>query len=83
MLILVIPILAAVAIGLWLLVLPRFETLTVHGGGDQIYLIDAHGHRIHGNRYTTTFHDGDQARCRVRRFPILMPAVIEECKSRR
>ena len=68
--------------GVWLLIPRPFETLTTERDGDRVHMIDSDGHRISGDRYTTTFHDGDRARCRVRRFPILQHAVIEECVPR-
>jgi hypothetical protein len=73
-------VLPALLFGAWLLSKPKFETLTTHRDGDRIYMVDASGHRIAGNRYTQTLRDGDTARCRVRRFPILMDPVIEGCK---
>jgi hypothetical protein len=75
-------VLPVVAWGVWLLIPRPFETLTTERDRDTVHMIDSHGHRISGNRYTMTFHDGDRARCRVRRFPIVMHAVIEECKPR-
>ena len=72
-------VLPVVAIGVWLLIPRPFETLTTERTGDRVQMVDSDGKRIKGNRYTTTFDDGDRARCRVRRFPILMDPVIEDC----
>jgi len=72
-----------VLFGAWLLKPPKFETLMTHRDGDLTYMTDADGRRIHGNRYTMTFHDGESVRCRVRRFPVLMDPVIEACKPSR
>src|SRR5438046_1359743 len=74
-------VLPALLLGGWLFSRPKFETLTTHRDGDRIYMVDASGHRIAGNRYTQTLHEGETGRCRVRRFPIVMDPVIEECKA--
>jgi len=73
----VLPVLAG---GVWLIIPRPFETVRVHGSGNDIFVTDSSGHEIDGNRYTMTYREGDVVRCRVRRFPLLMPDVIEECK---
>lgn len=80
MLVVAVPVLVVVLFGAWLLKPPPYETLRVHRTGDTVTLVDSGGHEIHGDRYTTTFHDGDTARCRVRRFWFLQDPVIEGCK---
>ena len=69
--------------GVWLVVPRPYETVTVHGSGHDIYVTESSHNRVDGDRYTMAFHDGDVVRCRIRRFPILMPDVIEQCKAPR
>jgi len=55
------------------------ETLTMRATGIGSYLTTEGGEKIDGNRYTQTLRVGDQARCHVRRLPLMGP-VIESCK---
>jgi len=54
------------------------ETLTMRATGLGSYLTTTSGEKIDGNRYTQTLRVGDQARCHVRRLPLMGP-VIESC----
>ena len=64
----------------WLVVRsPKTETLTVRSDGTSRYMVDETGHRLAANRYTQALDIGQSARCKVRRFPILVAPVIESC----